>query len=134
MRDEQNRLLKLNIIINNNILPIIKLLVSSFYLQFIYLCLYRDITNPCSLNFFTFYLQAVNPSWHLSTHSLSFSSVGDKSVAFALLFIYHHKIYHPFHHSMYTLFHPFQILPLRCLYFLILHPSVCLRLNLSHYF
>ena len=66
----------------NDILLIIKLLVSSFRLTYIYIISHCDMNKYWQLRCFTSQLKVVSPSWCLSIHSLSSNLVGDNVSCF----------------------------------------------------
>ena len=59
----------------NHILPRIILIVTSFRLKYVYLFSHRDVTRSCPLDKFHSQIQRVYPTWFLSIHTLSSSSV-----------------------------------------------------------
>ena len=76
------------------ILPILKLLMSSFYLKYTFMFSHCDNNNSCPFDVHLPCVQSVIPSWHISTHHVLSKTLRDNvSYSRSLLYLLSHHLH-----------------------------------------
>ena len=73
--------------IDQSISPLLKLLISSFHLKYVFLFSHRHSHDPCSVASLIPFIQSVISSWSVSTHSI-FSHIFGDNVSCSRSFLY----------------------------------------------